>query len=336
MKKYLIALILSFTLGLLLASSMVVAKQTTMSTYYPSSSGAYTKVLLVNGANGPNENACFCAQNNLNSTGYNVNANGSPNSKWTLLGYGGTLCDTGEQTAGPGAVTYTNAGTIFSDPNSGYMEICKSDGSAASYVGACFNRFCTGAGCYNLAGACPNHYTAVKNQQSPFPSVTSTPVFSYSCCFYNGTTDATHYAQSGCFSLFSSGNNIPGACYSVDPNAYDMGCQVVKNNCSEVRTCCFNSGPNALGTVSGGCPAITGNGTNWMPPSPCCAPTCDQPCNSTQVDACGIFSLVRFRHRYRHVSQGIHVTTTVVVLIVVSAVMILITSVLFRRLIAVA
>ena len=288
MKKYLIALILSFTLGLLLASSMVVAKQTTMSTYYPSSSGAYTKVLLMNGANGPNENACFCAQNTLNSTGYNLNPNGSPNSKWTLLGYGGTLCDTGEQTAGPGAVTYTNTGTIFSDPNSGYMEICKSDGSAASYVGACFNRFCTGAGCYNAAGACPNHYTAVKNQNSPFPSVTASPVFSYSCCFYNGTTDASHYAQSGCFSIFSSGNNIPGACYSIDPNAYDIGCQTVKNNCSEVRTCCFNSGPNALGFVSSvGCPAITGNGTNWMPPSPCCAPTCDQPCNSTQVDACG-------------------------------------------------
>ena len=69
MKKYLIALILSFTLGLLLESSMVAAKQTTMSTYYPSSSGAYTKVLLVNGAGGPDENACFCAQNSANSPG---------------------------------------------------------------------------------------------------------------------------------------------------------------------------------------------------------------------------------------------------------------------------
>src|SRR5208283_5565695 len=115
---------------------------------------------------GPNENTCFCAQNPTYPTGLNTTTN---------------QCDTGRV-----GVTYANAGSIFTDPNSGYMEICKSDGSVASYVGACFNRFCTGVGCYNLASACPSHYTAVKNQGSPFPSITGSPVFSYSCCFYNG------------------------------------------------------------------------------------------------------------------------------------------------------
>ena len=229
MKKYLIVFIVSFALGLLLWASMVVAKQTTMSTYYPSSGGQYSKVLLVNGTGGPDATN-FCAKK----------ADGT---------YG---------TPGDGS-TFINAGTIFTDQYSGYMEICKSDGSVASYVGACLNRF-------SMDGTthCPNHYKAVMNSGSPFPGATS-----YSCCFSNLSADATAsngIARSGCFSVFSSSNSVPAPCSSVDPNAYDMGCQCFQNGCSDVRTCCFNSGnglslqapPSTCKTAAGAaCPALS-------------------------------------------------------------------------------
>ena len=263
MKKHLIALILSFSLGLLLESSMVVAKQTTMSTYYPSSSGAYTKVLLINGAGGPDENkagAHFCAQR----------ADGT---------YGAP---------GDGS-TFINAGTIFTDPSSGYMEICKSDGSVASYVGACFNRFCSTPGCSTAANACPPNYKAVPNPGNPFQNVTS-----YSCCFANGSTN--NYTQSGCFSVFSSGSSWPAFCSSVDPNAYDMGCQCFESGCSAVRTCCFNSGNGSLllnqpsSCVSASCPSVSGPVDGTCTAWGACSALCGngtETCTASTLPQCG-------------------------------------------------
>ena len=37
--------------------------------------------------------------------------------------------------------TTAGAGSIFADPTTGYLEICKKDGTFASYPGSCFNRF---------------------------------------------------------------------------------------------------------------------------------------------------------------------------------------------------
>ena len=149
MKRWIVLFFLFFfSLGLLLTTSMVAAKQSTMATYYPSSTGAYTKVQLLNSSGGPDQNACFCAQSSIYPTGLNTITN---------------QCDTADSSA-----TYLNAGTVFTDPNSGNTEICKHDGSVASYAGACFSRFCSGGGC---AGACPTGYTAMANTSSPFPGV---------------------------------------------------------------------------------------------------------------------------------------------------------------------
>lgn len=254
MRKYCIAFILFFTFGLLLGS-MVAAKQTSLSTYYPSSSGAYTNILLKNSnvAGAPNEHypSCFCAINSGNASGDKA---------------GG--CDTGEL-----GVTYSNAGIIFSDPVTGYMEICKSDGSYTSYVGACLNRFCAGPNCASAANACPSNYMAVANSGSPFAS--SNPLLtatSYSCCFANG---AGHYAKTGCFSVYSTDLTTPASCYSVDINSYDVGCQAV-GVCGNVRTCCFNAGSQ---TACGGGPC-TLSAVTTCPSSCLCMPGTTQPCGT--------------------------------------------------------
>jgi len=253
-------------LSLLLAAAMVEAKQSTLSTYYTSSSGTYTKVHLENSTGGPDQNACFCAQSSIYPTGLNTITN---------------QCDTADSSA-----TYLNAGTVFTDPNSGNTEICKHDGSVASYAGACFSRFCSGAGC---AGTCPTGYTAVANTSSPFPGVSS-----YSCCL--STTNAqgqATVAKAGCFSIYSSGSSAPASCTSVDVNAYDMGCQSFNGACSAVRTCCFNAGPNPLGFVTTvGCSAsgpINGTCTAWG----ACTPTAGncgagtQQCTASTDPSCG-------------------------------------------------
>jgi len=248
MKKYFIIFIFSFSLGVLLAASMAAAKETSMFTYYPSSSGAYTKILLVNGGGGPDENGAtpFCLQT---AAGYDPTP---------IVGH-----------------TYINAGIIFTDPNSGFMEICKSDGSVASYVGACFNRFTTGA------PQCPKNYKMLLGSGQPFPGVTS-----YSCCFADANTNS--YAKSGCFSIFSNGSTPLLSCFKVDPNAYDMGCQSIKTGCSAVRTCCFNSGsPTACNgpctlNKSSTCPSV---GNCCTPDCSCASSTCT---NSSCTDpVCG-------------------------------------------------
>src|ERR1035441_2775450 len=79
--------IICFFLGLLSTPFLAYADQTTnISTYYPSPSGNYTKISLVNGTGGPNENStglnpCFCAQYTGNSTG--------------IKSGGGGVCDVG-------------------------------------------------------------------------------------------------------------------------------------------------------------------------------------------------------------------------------------------------
>jgi hypothetical protein len=256
MKEGRIAFFLFWGVGFLLTTSMVAAKQSVQSTYYTSSSGAYTKVQLANASGGPDQNTCFCAQSSTYPTGVNPNTN---------------QCDTADS-----SVTYYNAGTIFTDPNSGNTEICKHDGSVASYAGSCFSRFCSGTGC---AATCPTNYTAVSNTSSPFPGVTS-----YSCCLstLNAQGQPT-VAKAGCFSIYSNGNAAPASCASVDVNAYDMGCQSFNGTCSAVRTCCFNSGPNPLGFVStAGCSgsgAIDGICTGWG----ACTPTSGSCGSGTQV-----------------------------------------------------
>ncbi|MBF0504366.1 MAG: hypothetical protein HQL14_04600 [Candidatus Omnitrophica bacterium] len=230
MKKHLIIFILSFGLGGMLISTMASARSATLTTYYPSQKGAYTKVILMNAAGGPNENgaARYCAANPAN-----------------------------------------NAGTIFVDPTSKYMEVCKSDGAVASYPGACFQRFCVGANCPPPTGAnpnsCPRNYAVVLlTGTAPFPGT-----MAYDCCFtnLNPPTGAMYsqWTQSGCFSLYSTNTDTPftspaaappPACTTVDPNAYDMGCSTVLVCRTMVRTCCFNAKGAGLplGAVSA-CPA---------------------------------------------------------------------------------
>ena len=136
------------TFGLLLVASIAYANTTNLSTYYPSPSGNYTKIHLINqGTGGSNENttglnACFCAQYPGNPSG--------------ILG---GVCDTGRA-----FVTYPNAGIIFADSSAGYLEICKSDGTVASYPGSCFNRF----GIVVASPACPNNYAEVDSTNQSF------------------------------------------------------------------------------------------------------------------------------------------------------------------------
>src|ERR1700733_8257609 len=107
MKKIFFLLISFLSLNFSLIPLVVSAKQTD---YYPSTSGAYTKVQLINtlGAGGPDENTSgefFCAETSTAPT------------------YG---------TPGDGS-TYINAGIVFVDQNSKLLETCKRDGTVTSY-----------------------------------------------------------------------------------------------------------------------------------------------------------------------------------------------------------
>ena len=250
MKKIFILLILSFVFGLFLVHLITYASQTNMNTYYPSPSGTYTKVHLMNGSSGVNQASCFCAQssNGINETSY------SPPSGVTSSG----ACDTGDSAAG--GIKYINAGTIFADPTTGYLEICKNDGSVSSYPGACFTRF-------GGSPSCPSNYIVTGRK-------TNGLIASWSCCFTgqgntgSGFTDiqaAGVTAKSGCFSIYGgSGGTPPPSCTSKDTNAYDVGCKELTTT-SAVRTCCFNNpsggsltGVSSCATCAGGsstCPA---------------------------------------------------------------------------------
>ena len=225
MKKFLIIFILSFGLGLLLISFITYARQTKMSTYYPSPSGNYTKVHLINQGGGVDENSAtapFCLQ--------------------TVNGYDTTPIS---------GHTYVNAGTIFADPSTGYLEICKSDGSVASYPGSCFNRFADPG----TTPACPSNYT-VTNGSSTSPNF-GNAITSWSCCFTGqGSTAGAPISKSGCFSIYATATTpttFPASCSSQDPNAYDVGCDAIYSSDMTApvykRNCCFNtsSGANALG-----------------------------------------------------------------------------------------
>ena len=241
MKKFLIIFILFSTSALLLISIISYANQTNktnLSNYYPSPSGNYTKVRLINpSTSGPNINkSCFCAQNSNDSTGGSY-----------------PTCNTGLTT-----VTYTNAGTIFTDPTTGYLEICKNDGTFASYPGACFQRF-------GASGTCPKNYTAITNGGSAFTTTNGYSVNSWTCC-YNGNknnsddTTAPH-TKSGCFSTYSS-TGQPAYCNQVeaagspnyvDRNAYDVGCDTIISadgtNTVYKRNCCYSAPSGSLASV---------------------------------------------------------------------------------------
>ena len=231
MKKIFILLILSFVFGLFLVHLITYASQTNMNTYYPSPSGTYTKVHLINGSTGVSESN-FCLET---SPGV---YDGAPTS----------------------GHTYINAGSIFADPTTGYLEICKSDGSVSSYPGACFTRF-------GAVSSCPSNYIVTGRK-------TNGLIASWSCCFTgqgstgSGFTDiqaAGVTAKSGCFSIYGgSGGTPPPSCTSKDTNAYDVGCKELTTT-SAVRTCCFNNpsggsltGVSSCATCAGGsstCPA---------------------------------------------------------------------------------
>ena len=242
MKKFLVLfIILSFGLSLLLVPGITYAIQTSLSNYYPSPNGYYTKVHLINpSTSGPNENHCFCAQISNDSatqtpTGSGYNSSGN--------------CDIGENTA---VYTYTNAGTIFADPTTGYLEICQSNGSVASYPGACFTRFSGSS-----VGGCPNNYQLAPNSSQSY-TFSFNNVYSWSCCFTGQgaapLSSTVPITKSGCFSTysrtFSGGSSHPPYCNSVeaaangsvtyvDSNAYDLGCENL-GNLSWKRNCCFN------------------------------------------------------------------------------------------------
>ncbi|MDE2027754.1 MAG: hypothetical protein KGJ11_04350, partial [Candidatus Omnitrophica bacterium] len=147
MKKFLILFILPLTLCLWSIAVISFARQTATYTSYPSPSGNYSKVQL-SATSTANENyassgsACFCAKNNVNTDGINHSANN---------------CDTGRSGA-----TYYNVGAVFTDPTTGYLEACKSDGTVASYPGTSFTRFGSGAACPSpltpSSEPCPSNY----------------------------------------------------------------------------------------------------------------------------------------------------------------------------------
>jgi len=174
-----------------LISIITYAYQTNLSNYYPSPSGSYTKAHLINGSGGPNQKnatgGCFCAAY-TNSLGVTSN------------GFKAGLCDTGEPT-GPGFGSYPNTGTIFADSSTGYLEICKNDGTVASYPGSCFNRYSASS-----SFLCPKNYTASSHlTQSAFGNM-----YSWSCCFTGEQAGSTP-TQSGCFSTYSSAVGIAPA-----------------------------------------------------------------------------------------------------------------------------
>jgi len=140
------------------------------------------------------------------------------------------------------------AGTIFADKTTGSLEVCKSDGSVASYPGSCFNRF----GPTGTTPSCPSNYQVETSASPNF----GTAIVSWSCCFTGQGATATPVNKSGCFSIYSTAPSTPNSCYSQDSNAYDVGCDVISStDMSEPvykRNCCFNNttGDYPLGTAA--------------------------------------------------------------------------------------
>lgn len=268
MKKFHIIFILSLSLGLLLFSSSAYAISSTMSAYYPSPSGQYTKIHLINSTGGPNENPtganpCFCAQNSSYPSGVN-----------------GGVCDVND----PANPTYYNTGTIFTDSTSTIklLEICQSDGSVATFPGVAFSRYCSGGSGCAVSQGCPTNYIIVSGSvrtYTPFAGMTS-----YTCALTNsGDTSSTGFFKSGCFSIYSTTSGTlptpnPASCSSVDPNAFDMGCTSFMSNPGGTvcqiyeRTCCFNGGMggNSIPTTcTSGCTPSCPNSPPTVPTDPC-------------------------------------------------------------------
>ncbi|MBF0572005.1 MAG: hypothetical protein HQL12_09075 [Candidatus Omnitrophica bacterium] len=296
MKKFIAIFVLSFNLSFLFLSLISYAGQITMSSYNTSASGKYTKVHLINTSSGPNTVNCFCAQNSKYANGCQ---NGSVVNPCPT-------CDIGE----PAGVTYPNAGVIFADPTTGYMEVCKNDGSFASYPGSCYNRFgptpCTSTYNPNL---CPNNYKCVApsltdptSQIVNFGSGTGTgtgsqTLYSYSCCFTGqGTSTTAAVTKSGCFSTYSSGTCAPSTspatpaqpalCSSVDVNAYDINCETINQTDAHSltvykRTCCYNNPSGKTSAYYSTCTcSCVSTGCGSVDPSTI-------PCGQSYTDNCG-------------------------------------------------
>jgi len=263
MKKLLVLFFFSFGLGYLLVSSITYANQTNISTYYPSPSGTYTKVRLMNqpGQGVPDE-ANFCLQ-----TGTDQN---------------GPIYDPKPV---PGKI-YMNAGTIFADPNTRFLEICKADGSAASYPGSCFNRY----GPAITKPPCPANY--LFNKASETFLMGGANIVSWTCCFAGPNNGNTSFTKSGCFSIYSTtAQQIPASCDSADVNAYDIGCDSIGGTSDLLaitykRNCCYNGGPGPGYTLVHSS-TINGVCTQWDTCKPSPAGSGTQTCLASTVPQCG-------------------------------------------------
>lgn len=243
MKKLLNIFLFSLSISLLLASFISYADQISMSNYYPSSSGTYTKLLLKNSGQGISENGntAFCQQTGTNPVAYSA--------------------------PGTAGVTFINAGKIFADPTTGFLQVCKTDGSVASYPGGCFNRF----GPSGTTPSCPTNYTVANSSTQTISYTAGNNIVSWSCCLGNGAAGVSTppISKSGCFSIYSpSGGGTPAACSTVDPNAYDVSCETVSSSDTTIsykRNCCFNySSGSPLGSISScSCTPINGTCSSW-------------------------------------------------------------------------
>jgi len=119
MRKFIFVLIIFCVSGLLFVAIITYGKQTNISNYYPAPTGNYTKAHFINNAGqtinyttAAGQVACFCARIPGDTSTQN-NGNGvKPTNN----------CDVGENVNG---YTYPNAGTIFVDAATGYLEVCK-------------------------------------------------------------------------------------------------------------------------------------------------------------------------------------------------------------------
>ena len=165
-----------------LTSFLAYANQTSINNYYPSPSGNYTKIHLVN------------------STG---------------------------SLSGTATCNGSNPGTIFADSSTGFLEICKADGTFASYPGNHFNRFLPGPCPASLSSnQCPTNYLPVSCQPFYIGTGAGTEAHTWSCGFAG--QGGTSTAKSGCFSIYGTNGTQPafcnpasGATIAGDANAYD-------------------------------------------------------------------------------------------------------------------
>ena len=221
MKNSFVICIIAFGLSFFLACLVAFANQTDMPSYNASPSGSYTKIQLINKANALSS-ASFCLTTNTGAI----------------------------DPAPTSGHTYVNTGTIFADGTTGYLEICKSDGTMASYPGSCFNRFGSGG----TLPSCPSNYQVTNAASQSFSMIAGSPVISWSCCFTGqGNAVGAAIAKSGCFSIYSTtAQPVPDSCSSEDPNAYDIGCDYISASDMPIpvykRNCCFNASSGTLGT----------------------------------------------------------------------------------------